>query len=736
MIRRRGHASAALLASSLTVIVGCTSSHGQPTSHSRPSQSAANPVQAQLTAFHGCADALAGLRKAAEASVGPYGLPDTVSASKDAAAAAGAGGAAVAPGTPVEAQAAGAAAAGSAAGTSGTSASPAFSGTNDYQAGVDEPDLVKTDGLRIVTVARGVLRVIDAASRTVTGRMNLATALGSPSANDISYQPVNLLLNGDHALLLISNASVTSGAPAPTDGAPQSAFGPLLLLVDLAGQPRVVSSYSIEGGLVDAREIGSVARVVISSQPRLYFPAQQGVAQPATAQQGTAQAGTAQAGTAQAGTAQAGAPGPAQPNAASSAKLVAANRAIIAHTGLDAWLPQFTETTGGVTITGHVPCTAVSRPATYSGAHLLTVLTFNLASDALGTGGGVTIAADGNIVYGTNSSLYVASDTRWQVMPATYGAAMVEVQHPRTYVYRFDVSQPGPPRFAAGGSVPGYLLDQYSLSEWNGYLRIATTTGTSWALADGAPAGAQTSSSAVYVLTTRGPVMRTAGQVTGLGISERIYAVRFMGPAGYVVTFRQTDPLYTLDLSDPAHPRVRGTLALTGYSAYLHPASAARLIGIGQQADNMGHIGGLQVSLFDVSDLASPTRLATYELAGASSDAQFDPHAFLYWPSSHIVVVPLQRYDVVPVSAPGTLPPAQSAPGPQAGALVLEINDTSIIEAGFITQPAGGSAGTAYGYASIERSLVIGQTLWTLSDAGLMASSMTTLKQQAWIPFT
>jgi Beta propeller domain len=152
----------------------------------------------------------------------------------------------------------------------------------------------------------------------------------------------------------------------------------------------------------------------------------------------------------------------------------------------------------------------------------------------------------------------------------------------------------------------------------------------------------------------------------------------------------------------------------------------------------MGHIGGLQVSLFDVSDLASPTRLATYALAGASSDAEFDPHAFLYWPSSHLVVVPLQRYDVVPVAAPapGTLPSAQPASEPQSGALVLGINGTSITEAGFISQPAWGNARTVYGYPSIERSLVIGQALWTLSDAGLMASSLTTLKHQAWIPFT
>src|SRR5262249_58535432 len=139
----------------------------------------------------------------------------------------------------------------------------------------------------------------------------------------------------------------------------------------------------------------------------------------------------------------------------------------------------------------------------------------------------------------------------------------------------------------------------------------------------------------------------------------RIYSVRFMGPVGYVVTFRQTDPLYTLDLSDPARPRVRGSVALTGYSAYLHPVSDARLIGIGRQADAMGHVGGTQVSLFDVSDLAAPARLATFALTAAISSAEFDPHAFLYWPAAHLMVVSLQATGPAP-GAP--VPPGGAAP--------------------------------------------------------------------------
>ncbi len=670
----------------LLVISGCTGGAVRSAAHQ---DVAVRSGPVRLTSFHGCGEELAALRKAAEASVGPYGLPGLASSVNGAAYPAAAAGAAQA-------------AAGAGAAAAVPAAVPAHSGTNDYVAGVDEPDLVKTDGRRIVTVADGVLEVIDAASRTVTGRLDL-----SAPGEDIAYQPANLLLSGDHALLLTSGGPVAGGAAGPGDSA-QPVYGSRLLLVDLAGRPSVISSYTIEGSLIDARQIGPAVRVVISSQPRLNFPA--------------------------------------QPESTSNAQRVAANQAVVSHAGLDAWLPQYEETSGGATSTGHIACSAVSRPATYSGANLLTVLTFDLTSDALGSGDGVSIVADGNTVYGTDTSLYVAGDERWLAEAATAdagpgmpagGAASTpgRAAGQQTDIYRFDITSPGPPRFAGGGSVPGYLIDQYALSEWQGYLRIATTTGTSWALADGPPADAQASSSAVYVMSTRGPVMRLAGHVAGLGLTERIYSVRFMGPVGYVVTFRQTDPLYTVDLSDPARPRVRGSVALTGYSAYLHPASGTRLIGIGRQADAMGHVGGTQVSLFDVSDLAAPTRLATFALAGAISRAEFDPHAFLYWPGSHLMVVPLQVTGPVagaPVT-PGVA--AQSPDGPQPGALVLRIDDSGITETGFITQPDTTNTTRYPGFSLIERSLVIGQTLWTISTAGAIASDLTTLRQQGWVPF-
>src|SRR5882724_10809973 len=175
MTRHFSCKDAAVLAACLLVVSGCTGAVQRAVHQDVAIRS--GPVR--LTSFHGCGGELAALRKAAEASVGPYGLP---------------GLAASVNGTTYPAAAAGAprAAAEAGAAAAAPAAVPAYSRTNDYVAGVDEPDLVKTDGRRIVTVASGVLEVIDAASRTVTGRLELNAA-----GEGMAYQPANLLLSGD-----------------------------------------------------------------------------------------------------------------------------------------------------------------------------------------------------------------------------------------------------------------------------------------------------------------------------------------------------------------------------------------------------------------------------------------------------------------------------------------------------------------------------------------------------------
>ena len=255
------------------------------------------------------------------------------------------------------------------------------------------------------------------------------------------------------------------------------------------------------------------------------------------------------------------------------------------------WLPEtaFRSRRSGRRTSGKaVACRAVRRPAAFSGTGVLTVLTVDLAR-GLPAVDADAVFTSGETVYASATSLYVATQ-RWE-------------SEARTSLHRFDTSNPDSTGYAGSANVPGTLLNQFSLSEHDGVLRAATTLGDE-------------SESVVTTLAVRPDGLAARGQVRGLGRGERIYAVRFMGPTGYVVTFRQVDPLYTLDLSDPDRPRAVGELKIPGYSAYLHPVAEGLLLGVGQDATSAGRVQGLQLSLFDVSNPASPRRLHQLKLAG------------------------------------------------------------------------------------------------------------------------
>lgn len=716
-----------LLALTATVLSACSTPRGSGLGVSTPAV-----ADITLVRYNSCADALQNLRTAATRSLA------TGAFSAGTASVAAAGGQALAP----------ASAASSATSAQTSAVAPgSYSTTNTATAGVDEPDIVKTDGRRIVTITGNVLRVVDAQTRQITGILDLLPGSGSsPPGGPVpdlpipfyaGLTPANLLLFGNHALVMFNQSlypvngaqggagmagSATTGSPTPNG----PVLGPQLVLVDLStGTPRIISQFTMDGSLVDARQVGSVARVVVQSAPRFYFPPMQ------------------------------------TPGAQTG---LAPERAAIAHAGLSEWLPRYVETTGGRRQTGLVDCASVSHPAgaMYSASSMLTVLTFDLNGTSLGDGEPVTIVADSDTVYSDGGSLYIASHQSTatpvtQTTPAappvagsasaapavtattpvpppvttTAGAvppAQRVVAAQDTAIYKFDISRPGRPVYEASGTVPGWLLGssgmaEYSLSAWNGALRVATTTYSAFGLGTD-----QQSQSAVYVLQQTGNKLVIVGQAGGLGAGEQIYGVRFVGPVGYVATFRQTDPLYTLDLSDPVHPKVAGQLTLSGYSAYLYPIDATHLIGVGQDANAQGQTTGTQISLFDVSDPAAPVRLAVYDVSYGHSEAEFDPHAFLYWPASRLLVIPVQLPYGVTTPVRG-LEPAYS---PEGGAVVLHVGARGFTEIGTITHPAA----SAYpGGGQILRSLIVDNALWTLSDAGLKATDMTTLAPLAWVPF-
>jgi hypothetical protein len=532
-------------------------------------------------------------------------------------------------------------------------AAPDFSTTNVQEAGVDEADIVKSDGSHIFAVAGNKLYALDA--RAARPRLLDSLPLPEGSRSELLVSNGRLLVLTGVAVLpqpLLGRPGLLPIVPTKTVLTEVDARDPASL--------KVVRTLTVDGSYLTARQVGAAARVVITSLPGIQPAAGGGAAKP--------------------------------------------TREAIASSGVGVWLPSAVlkdRRTGRTTTRALVQCRAVARPARFSGVGLVTILTIDLArglpavdSDALMMGGGT--------VYASADALYVASQS-WFPLPLA-GATQRRPTGITTEIDKFDTSQPDQTSYEASGSVPGSLLNQWSLSEYQGDLRVASTELPTW----WNPSPQQQSESAVHVLSQRGDKLVEIGRVGGLGRGDRVYAVRFAGATGFVVTFRQVDPLYTLDLGDPTDPRVLGALELRGFSAYLHPIGGDRLLGVGQDATDEGRLLGTQLSLFDVSNLRRPARLDAAPLGPGSSEVEYDPHAFLYWPAKSLAVVPVQL-----------------ASGQFEGALAVRVGRTGLAELGRITQDA-----------PIRRTLVVGNRLFTVSDQGVKASDLDTLADRAWIPFS
>ncbi|MFA5367986.1 MAG: beta-propeller domain-containing protein, partial [Dehalococcoidia bacterium] len=181
----------------------------------------------------------------------------------------------------------------------------------------------------------------------------------------------------------------------------------------------------------------------------------------------------------------------------------------------------------------------------------------------------------------------------------------------------------------ASGAVPGWLLNQFSMDEYDGYLRVATTVGGGfgfgWVWVSGG------SANDIYVLDGD---LNIVGSVMDLGLTEQIYSARFIGDKGYIVTYRQVDPFYVLDLSDPTNPQLKGELKIPGYSSYLHPISDAGMLGIGQEDWQV------KISLFDVQNPEQPAEFDKYILDDYWSDVLSTHHAFLLDEAHEIFFLP------------------------------------------------------------------------------------------------
>jgi len=269
--------------------------------------------------------------------------------------------------------------------------------------------------------------------------------------------------------------------------------------------------------------------------------------------------------------------------------------------------------------------------------------------------------------------------------------------------------------FEAKGSVKGYALNQYSMDEYNGYFRLATTSQID-----------STQQNNVYVLNAD---LNITGKMENLADGERIYSARFMGDKCYLVTFKQVDPFFVLDMSIPSEPKVAGELKIPGYSSYLHLYDENHVIGLGKEDNNV------KLSLFDVSDVNNPTEIAKYTVEGdyTDSEALYEPKAFLFDKEKELLVIPISQTNYGVVSSDGNVDSETKdsylEAGYWQGAYVFNVTPSSFTLRGRIThQDATDSQYYWYDYNKMmHRALYIDNTLYTVSNTKVLLNNLGTL---------
>ena len=433
-----------------------------------------------------------------------------------------------------------------------------YSTTNVQEVGVDEPDIVKTDGNRILAIAQGVLYYVD-----VSG--DRPELLGSLRLDDSWAQ--EMLLAGDTLLVM----SLTNQWDVPVRLVPEiwnpdiTYYGSgisVLSQVDISdpGDMQVVKTLFVDGSYLTARMVGDTARVVVDAYPTglaFVYPTGSGLRAERDAER--------------------------------------ANRQVIEDSTIDNWLPYFVmeEKRGNRTITTEgllLECEQTFAPEEFSGLGTLSVLTIDL-SDGLEPVDSVGLFADGDTVYASQDSLYVATQ-RWHDWSILEDANSTDAfEGVTTEIHRFDISGAAAATYVASGEVQGFLLNQWAMSEHNGDLRVATTSEPEW----WGWRENSVSESFVKVLRADNGVLEEVGTVGELGKGERIYSVRYLGDTAYVVTFRQTDPLHNRPLRPreaqgagrAEDPRLLGLPASDGQRSPSGDRPGCRRTG-----KNQGHSGG------------------------------------------------------------------------------------------------------------------------------------------------
>jgi uncharacterized secreted protein with C-terminal beta-propeller domain len=470
-----------------------------------------------------------------------------------------------------------------------------YTTTNVHEKGVDEADLVKTDGRYVYTLRNNELVIaktwpVD--KPDIVARLTFKTMV-----------PQQLYLHGDKLVLQ---------GYATQPRANQYAYGSTrLIVVDAKDRvrPKLTSIFDVDGSTFSSRIVGDDIYLVqngsLQMPPKLLEAAQKVMAKIPRADQSSLR--------------------PWEVQSRLAATLRSAIYSNLTTQDIEAMLPAIHAGNRKTPLA----CDSLYMPAGNMQLGLTALARISLTSQQTDLVGAMV---SGGTVYASTNSLYIASPHySWN----NQGYTTMQTQ-----VHQFALADGNSkPRYVASGRVDGTVLNEFSLSEHNGDLRIATTD-WNW---NGNQGGNH-----LFVMRPRGNKLDVIGSLRGLAKGERIYAGRMFGDKGYLVTFRQTDPLFTLDLRDPTRPRVAGELKINGFSNYIHPMGNDLLLTIGQDADDNGRITGMHLQVFDVSNPANPTRRfhETFAMKGTHSysAAQYDHHAFTYDPRTGTLALPFYEY--------------------------------------------------------------------------------------------
>ncbi len=485
-------------------------------------------------------------------------------------------------------------------GAKSSSASPrkadSASSTNNQVAGVDEADFVKTDGTYVYVASNGALRIVEAMNPRIVSVTRLPGSVRE------------MFVEGNRAVVYTASGAggkrCTYGYDCVFAG---DGTATRILVYDISNraEPKLARQIDLSGSLMAARRIGRAVHTVVAD------------ADSPTAAYSTWPAGLQTCGTREAIV------------RAKFAQLKAENeRKIVANT----WFPTIREK--GVEKS---MCGGLMRTAFSDGQAFTTVVSFDLGDDAT-PATTATLQSRPGAVFASGNALYLSvvhnksgAGQRWYSFYPSVNEA--------SEIHKFRIGEkPSDTRYAGSGVVPGHVLNQFSMDEWYGYLRIATTRGR-------VPDPRVESVVSILAEGEGGNLVRV-GAIDHIAPGEDIRAVRFDDDRGYVVTFKKTDPLFVMDLYDPARPRILGELKIPGYSTYIHRIDPDHLLSIGFDADDKGsfaYFDGVILQLFDVRNPTEPKLIHKEKIGtrGSSSEAATNHLAFNYLGDRGLLAFPM-----------------------------------------------------------------------------------------------